>query len=157
MMVHSSTIRSALAALLAAAASLAVVAGPIAPVADAAKNTGRYKTRAEATRKKQRQCKALETSYDNLVLLAEQAGEENNAKNFNESIDNAQKTYDNAKSAGCAWAARVAPPQKPSRAGAVTTLGPVVAAPLQTQTQTAVRAGAITTTTGPVVAVLSGR
>ena len=127
-MVRRSTIRTSLAAVLAAATCLAVAAGPIAPAADAAKNTGRYKTSSEAKRKKQRQCKAMEVAFDNWLIVADAAAQDGDAAHWNEAVDNAGKTYDNAKAAGCAWAARVAPPQTPPRTGAVTTVSPIVAA-----------------------------
>ena len=59
------------------------------------------------------------------MTLAYSEGSEGHVENFNHAIDNALKTYDNAKSLGCGWAARVTPP--PLRRDAAAATGPVPA------------------------------
>ena len=98
------------AVMLAAAITVGVASGPIAPDAHAAKNDGRYQTSAEAKRKQWDRCATLKASYTANVEAAIQI--EGNPDDLNLDDDEAAKAseeadaiQDAAKAYGCGWAA----------------------------------------------------
>jgi hypothetical protein len=97
-------IRTALA-VLAAAFTVGVVAGPIATNADAKPNTGNYAKSGEAMKlKKAQRCNGLQAGYNSDTDFASSAWEQGRYAEAHRSDDHANETKRVAAHEGCAWA-----------------------------------------------------
>jgi hypothetical protein len=94
-------------ATIAAAVALLVLA---VPDSDAAPNTGRFQSSAEAKRAKERLCADLKLIMEVNQDEAKAAWEAGDAAATAEHDATASKAYTDARRQGCGWAARVVPP-----------------------------------------------
>jgi hypothetical protein len=99
----STKIRTALIGL---AASGALVAGTLAPVASAD-----YKIKVTTTNEANSNysCEDAKVTYENYGTLAETSQESGDLTGFNKAVDGMTKTDEVAKAHGCSWAYMVAP------------------------------------------------
>jgi hypothetical protein len=101
---RASKLRGAVA-ILAAASSVAVATGPSATAASAQNNDG-------ASTDHKSLCESLHNSYTDLLLLAGVNMKEGHRSDGIRAQLDAKNVRDHAHAEGCAWAARVIPPQK---------------------------------------------
>jgi hypothetical protein len=88
-------------ALLAAALIVAVVTGPIAPAAQASKNTGGFQRSSEALRLSAQTCDYVYGQFENAVNKAEAAYKAGDLKGMNSWLDEARTDLNTATQGGC--------------------------------------------------------
>jgi hypothetical protein len=96
-------------AIIAIAASGAVAATAVAPVASA--NTFKMGTGHQVG--ETYSCAGAKTTYENYITQGELDASEGNLAGVAEDVNGASKTAETAKSAGCSWAAMISPTTSP--------------------------------------------
>ena len=91
------------------AAAITVVGGAV-PAAQAAKNTGRYQSSAEAKRQHKQMCQDLKTVMEGAQDAAKAAWEAGDAQAASDYDAAATSAYNDARAQKCGWAARRLPP-----------------------------------------------
>jgi hypothetical protein len=100
-----------------AVAALALV-GAAVPAADAAPNTGRYQSSAEAKRAKNQLCGDLKLIMEVAQDQAKAEWEAGNADGVKVEDSTATRAYNDARRTGCGWASRIAEPTSSQTFGA---------------------------------------